>query len=125
MDVPTVNPVVEYSPPRGPGGAGLARDFTRRTLAAWGYRGVHDDVVLAVSELVANAVRHAGGPAVLRLAGGADRVRVEVADGSPVRPGVRPAGVTGGWGLPLVDRLCRRWGVEPDGRGKVVWCELA
>ncbi|WP_433262287.1 ATP-binding protein [Actinosynnema sp. CS-041913] len=124
MDVPTANLVAEYSPPDGPGSAGLAREFTRRTLLAWGYSGAHDDVVLAVSELVANAARHAPGPALLRLAGGRARVRVEVSDLSPAWPRIRPQGTGGGWGLPLIDRLARRWGVVPRGDGKVVWCEL-
>ncbi|RKT56247.1 anti-sigma regulatory factor (Ser/Thr protein kinase) [Saccharothrix australiensis] len=120
-----MNLVAEYSPPGGAGSAGLAREFTRRTLAAWGYLGAHDDVVLAVSELVANAARHAGGTSTVRLAGGAGRVRVEVADDSPVRPHLRPQGTDGGWGLPLIDRLARCWGVVAHGHGKVVWCELA
>ncbi|MBW4721249.1 ATP-binding protein [Saccharothrix sp. SC076] len=117
--------VADFSPPGGPGSAALARDFTRRTLTGWGYRGAHDDVVLVVSELVANADRHGGGLAVLRLTGGVERVLVEVSDGSALRPWPRPRGTTGGWGLPLIGRLARRWGVLPRGDGKVVWCELA
>ncbi|MEJ2853484.1 MULTISPECIES: ATP-binding protein [unclassified Saccharothrix] len=124
MDVPVAGLVAEFSPPAGPGGAGLAREFTRRTLERWNYAGAHDDVVLAVSELVANAERHARGPAVLRLLGGVRRVRVEVSDGSPEHPGQRVAGVRGGWGLPLIRRLSRTWGVTPSAHGKVVWCEL-
>ncbi|MEU4804449.1 ATP-binding protein [Actinosynnema sp. NPDC023587] len=124
MDVPVTDQVADFSPPRGSGCASLARDFTRRTLAGWSYRGDHDDVVLVVSELVANAHRHAGGQTVLRLTGGADRVLVEVGDGSPTPPWIRPHGTDGGWGIPLVDRLAHRWGVTPRGAGKVVWCEL-
>ncbi|RKT74020.1 hypothetical protein DFJ66_7362 [Saccharothrix variisporea] len=124
VDVPAADLVAEFSPPEGRGGAGLAREFTRRTLVRWGYTGVHDDVVLAVSELVANANRHARGPAVLKLLGGVRRVRVEVSDGSPEQPGQRVAGVRGGWGLPLIGRLSRAWGVTPLAHGKVVWCEL-
>ncbi|MEV0681430.1 ATP-binding protein [Actinosynnema sp. NPDC050436] len=124
MDVPVADQVADFGPPTGPGGAALARDFTRRTLSCWDYRGDHDDVVLVVSELVANACRHALGPAVLRLTGGPLRVLVEVSDGSPVPPRLRPQGTDGGWGMPLVDRLALRWGVTPHGQGKVVWCEL-
>ncbi|WP_376774448.1 ATP-binding protein [Saccharothrix tamanrassetensis] len=116
--------VAEHSSPGGSGSAGLAREFTRRTLLAWGYLGTHEDVVLAVSELVANANRHALGPSTLRLAGCAERVRVEVSDRSPRWPSIRPGGTDGGWGLPLIDRLARRWGVAARGDGKVVWCEL-
>jgi hypothetical protein len=34
------------------------------------------------------------------------------------------AEMTAGRGLRLLEVLCRRWGVEPDERGKTVWCEL-
>lgn len=124
MDVPVSNLVAVFSPPGGPGGTGLAREFTRRTLEKWGYSGARDDVVLAVSELVANAARHARGPSLLRLTGGVRRVRVEVSDGSPAPLGERLPGARGGWGLPLVGRLSRAWGVTPLVDGKVVWCEM-
>lgn len=116
--------VVEFDPPVHRGSARSARDFTRETLARWGYRGECDEVVLVVSELVANAVRHASGRYALRLVGGADQVRVEVADESPVMPSVRKPGADGGWGLALVRRMSARWGAVREGRGKVVWCEL-
>ncbi|MEU6151956.1 ATP-binding protein [Actinosynnema sp. NPDC047251] len=124
MEFPVTDQVADFGPPTGSGSAALARDFTRRTLTGWSYRGDHDDVVLVVSELVANVDRHAVGPAVLRLTGGPDRVLVEVSDGSPAVPWMRPHGTDGGWGIPLIDRLTLRWGVTPHGRGKVVWCEL-
>lgn len=111
--------------PGGARSAVLAREFTRRTLTRWRYRGSCDEAVLVVSELVTNAVLHAGGGAVLRLLGTGSWLRVEVTDGSPVPPAKRESGSDGGWGLKLVERLTTTWGVlERDG-GKVVWCELA
>lgn len=84
-------------------------------------------IVLLASELVSNAVKHAGAAMVaLRFAILPEHVRVEVADEGPgfdqgiARPD--PSGV-GGWGLHLVDELSSRWGVG-EGPGARVWFEL-
>lgn len=85
-------------------------------------------VVLLASELVSNAVRHAGASEVaIRFETVASRVRVEVADEGG---GFDPSGLTaptaggaGGWGLRLVDELANRWGVA-DGDEFRVWFEL-
>lgn len=88
------------------------------------------DVRLLVSELVTNALRHAGlSPEqriVLAFEVGSEAVRVEVRD--PGR-GFEPGTIQGdpeqmeGWGLYLVSTLADRWGVESDG-GARVWFEL-
>ena len=44
------------------------------------------DVELTVTELVTNALLHAGAPVMLRLLPILDGVRVEVQDSSPVAP---------------------------------------
>ncbi|MFJ6075887.1 ATP-binding protein [Streptomyces sp. NPDC093065] len=82
----------------------------------------------ALTELVANVVRHAPGRRgrvcfLLRPGG----VRVEAADGCPDLP-VPAAGDAlggGGRGLVIVAAVTDRWGVTPyaDGRGKTVWFE--
>jgi anti-sigma regulatory factor (Ser/Thr protein kinase) len=90
-----------------------------------------DDILLLVSELVTNAVRHAGvGPnqsVRVELKRWPRRVRVEVAhpgtgfehDGEP------PAlDATGGWGLVLVDRIADRWGIISETGLTRVWFEL-
>jgi anti-sigma regulatory factor (Ser/Thr protein kinase) len=87
-------------------------------------------VQLLVSELVTNAVRHAGlGPKdVIRLVVELRRraLRVEVHDpGGGFEPGPpspdpsRPSG----WGLYLVNELADRWGVDSKRRTQV-WFEL-
>jgi anti-sigma regulatory factor (Ser/Thr protein kinase) len=115
---------VELRLAEGEGSAAAAREFVRETLRtadpAW-----RDDVVLIVSELVTNALLHGSGVPVLRLAGTARRVRVEVADHSPVLPAIRESGADGGWGLPMVEQLAKEWGAYREGDGKVVWCEMA
>lgn len=83
---------------------------------------------LLVSELVTNAVRHAGaaGAAVaLRVRVDGRCVRVEVRDGGQHAERVRrrAAGAEGGYGLLLVERMASRWGVEAA-RGTCVWFEI-
>ncbi len=124
VDVSLSNPVAEFSAPAGRGAAALAREFVRRTLAEWKYRGNHEDAVLVVSELVTNTLRHTSGTPLLRLVGAARGLRIEVADDSTALPRLRPAGASGGWGVHLVQRLAVRWGAEPRPGGKVVWCEM-
>jgi anti-sigma regulatory factor (Ser/Thr protein kinase) len=86
-----------------------------------------DDLLLLVSELVTNAVVHAGSPAVVRLDADVERIKVAVADQDADRA---PTVVdpdeqsSSGRGVLLVDRLAARWGVEPQCEGKVVWFEL-
>jgi anti-sigma regulatory factor (Ser/Thr protein kinase) len=117
------------------GVVGRCRDFTREALEDWGWfegadedrQAVADDVLLLVSELVANACLHAGGPEELVLDLDQRRLRVEVVDASPVRPVPRrPGDVTqpGGHGLRVVERLAREWGSQPRGGGKAVWIEV-
>lgn len=53
-------------------------------------------------------------------------VRVEVADASacPPRPRCADDDDTNGRGLELVDGLADRWGWQPEGNGKSIWCEV-
>lgn len=83
-------------------------------------------VLLAVSELATNAVRHAGTGFLLRLVpAGADALRIEVEDGGGGVPVAKmpPATALHGRGLLVVEALSSAWGVErvEGGVGKVVW----
>lgn len=84
-------------------------------------------LTLLASELVSNAVRHAGaGSVALRVDVEPACVHVEVADDGPGFDvaAARPAGSrAGGWGLRVVDELATRWGVI-DGPPTRVWFEL-
>lgn len=88
--------------------------------------GVRDDVVLLVSELVTNAIRHAAPPVRLEIASGDNDVVVAVCDGSPARPAPRDAGddAEGGRGMLLVNLLATDHGVRTDPPGKAVWARL-
>jgi anti-sigma regulatory factor (Ser/Thr protein kinase) len=89
-----------------------------------------DDALLVVSELTTNALLHAGTAFELAVEadGASGVVHVAVTDASTARPVVRtdPAPhATSGRGMWLIERLCRRWGVERHAGGKRVWCEVA
>jgi anti-sigma regulatory factor (Ser/Thr protein kinase) len=85
---------------------------------------------LLVSELVTNSVRHGGrleNSCVELRVTVADRcVRVEVCDHGPGFDGEPPRPPephqTSGWGLYLVDRLSRDWGIERNPTR--VWFEM-
>jgi hypothetical protein len=56
----------------------------------------------------------------------ADRIRVDVADGSPVPPSIKDYATDAatGRGLTLFNTLASDWGVQPVIGGKIVWFEL-
>jgi anti-sigma regulatory factor (Ser/Thr protein kinase) len=87
-----------------------------------------EDLALAVSELVTNAIRYGREPVTFAVRQVGARVRVEVTDANPAPPAVIETApeqlATGRRGLTLVAGLARRWGWEPAGEGKRVWCEI-
>ncbi len=84
-------------------------------------------VVLLVSELATNAVRHAGSPwFAVELERRRGVLHVEVRDGGRGLdgvPGERDPERAGGWGLFLVEQVAEDWGVEVAG-GTRVWFDL-
>ncbi|MER5635646.1 SpoIIE family protein phosphatase [Kitasatospora sp. NPDC002227] len=104
---------------------GMARRFTRSTLSHWGLGSLVDIAELTVSELVTNALLHAGAPRRLRLF--RDRtLTIEVSDAGGQAPRIRSEAEQdeGGRGMHLVSELAHRWGTRPTRAGKVVWAEL-
>lgn len=109
----------------------LAREFVRAALVEWGVGERADAVLLCVSELATNALRHGVPPGrgfqlyVWPPAGGALRLEVhDSGDGWPrVRAGAGPVD-EGGRGLLLVEALADKWGVGERMPGKIVWCEF-
>lgn len=118
--------------PRNARAVPQTRTFVHVTLKQWNItvRDHMDDVLLCVSELATNAVRHgttANERFLVKLAEADARLRVEVHDPSHRRPRPRQPGVDDphGRGLLLVDSLADAWGVEPRWPcGKIVWAEF-
>lgn len=84
-------------------------------------------VTLLVSEMVTNAVLHAGTEVTLRIGHEGRSVRVEVTDGSQRMPGIRRVSedASTGRGMWLIDELADAWGQQARGDGKCVWFEVA
>jgi anti-sigma regulatory factor (Ser/Thr protein kinase) len=84
-----------------------------------------DDTLVMLSELMTNALLHAGSEARVHLLIAAGRVRVTVCDTSGEAPVVRPldAERVGGNGLRIVQALADDWGASSLGSGKEVWFE--
>ncbi|MFF8809566.1 SpoIIE family protein phosphatase [Streptomyces omiyaensis] len=108
-----------------------ARAFVRDTLQGWGHPELVDDAVVLTSELVTNAVVHAGTAADVLCLRSEDSVRVEVADRYPEREIPVQSGRTlaspdreNGRGLLLCAALADRWGVDYSPTRKHVWFHL-
>ena len=118
--------------PGGTQSPSAARTFVCRALSGWGMPDASvDDAMLLASELVTNAVVHAGTGVRLecRYEGGA--LVVEVADQHPTRAvETRAVGEDDGHpghqghGLRLVAALAEEWGVSYRRDGKTVWFRL-
>jgi anti-sigma regulatory factor (Ser/Thr protein kinase) len=114
-----------------PDAAVVARSAVSAWIAGAISPALHIDLLLLISELVTNSVRHARAPDTAAISVRAhvrgDVLRVEVCDGGTSgaialrAPDVRNGG---GFGLQVVELLSRRWGVDRDG-GTRVWAELA
>ncbi|MEU1130529.1 SpoIIE family protein phosphatase [Streptomyces sp. NPDC005900] len=109
-----------------------ARSFVRDTLQGWGFSDIVDDAVVLTSELVTNAVVHAGTAADVLCLRSEDAVRIEVSDRYPEReiPLQQSAATMGGpdreggRGLQLCAALATRWGVDYTPTNKQVWFQL-
>ena len=110
-------------------GAGDARAAARRVLGGWRVSTkMMEDVVLAVSELVTNALRYGRAPVELTLSRKVQEVRVDVHDDGIARIDVGPrrtvaAEAVSGRGFAIVTALADKVGCDtPKGRrGKTVY----
>jgi len=112
--------------PALPASAGEARRFVESVLTGAALEPVTYTATMLVSELVANALLHAGTPVEVVVAENGDQVRIEVHDGSrqlPVRKHYSNMSGTGR-GLMMVERLATAWGAEAAPTGKIVWFQL-
>ncbi|WP_407554438.1 ATP-binding protein [Streptomyces sp. Pv4-95] len=114
-----------------PGSAADARDFVRSFAALLSPEPpdlTTQNLLLLVSELVANALRHAGAVTALHLRADVERIEVFVEDPSPALPQERSpdlSGSNGGFGWPMVHALALDVAVLPGpGGGKTVQAAL-
>ena len=112
--------------PPDPACVGDVRRRARAALVQWDAGSVEPEALLLLTELAANAVRHAGTPFDVTLTWDGRRVRCEVADGDTTAPRLHSPAPDdpGGRGLRLVAELADRWGVREAESGKSVWFEL-
>ncbi|MER6649252.1 SpoIIE family protein phosphatase [Streptomyces sp. NPDC000971] len=119
----------QYIHQADPQGLSEARAIVRQALTDWGLAGLADDAETVTGELLVNVLLHTEGGAVLTLEVLPEpvrRIRLSVQDRSSVWPRRRTPGETStsGRGLLLLDAVAERWGIEPRGEGKAVWCEI-
>ncbi|MGY0059752.1 ATP-binding protein [Streptomyces sp. LZ34] len=136
--MPLVTPAVapfEYClhVPHDPRAVRVARASLRTALTAHELPDLVDRAELLASEMLTNAIVHAGGEADLRVKWSAERLRMTVWDTSPTPPALQEVHVDseGGWGLRLLDMLADGWNHFPltgelwSPASKVVWCEIS
>ena len=113
-----------------PAAPSAARRRAQTVLSSWDIRGEHaEDVLLVISELVANAVDHARTWLTVTIKQDAGSVLVAVSDGCDRQPQLQPHDVQArrGRGLQLIDTLSVNWGTIATlpGPGKTVWAQIA
>jgi serine phosphatase RsbU (regulator of sigma subunit)/anti-sigma regulatory factor (Ser/Thr protein kinase) len=106
-----------------------ARWFVRGELEAWGAADLVDRAILMTSELVTNAVIHAGTPVEVRLLLDESSLRLEVQDLHPLRTldPTLPRPVDDdehGRGLLITSAVSSSWGVSYTDAVKRVWVEI-
>lgn len=114
-------------PPDGASPA-RARGLLRTALRTADLGHLVDDALLLVTELVTNAVIHAGTSIELRIGTGDGGMHAEVVDyspgSSPVVRAAPEAAREGGRGMFLLDALAQEWGTTHTSTGKSVWFRL-
>ena len=102
----------------------VARHAVEGRLREWGCDHP-EDVLLVFSELVTNAVSHAGSAERVQVRLDETAVTVLVDDPSTSSPLMRAEGDdSGGFGLRIVDQLATEWGSAQTNTGKTVWASV-
>ncbi|GAA4436104.1 ATP-binding protein [Phytohabitans houttuyneae] len=106
--------------------AQMARELVATACASWHRESLAEPANIAISELVNNAVLHAGTPLTVQLATHREELLIAVRDGStePLRPRTPAHTSSGGRGLLLLDAIAASWGCAVRDGGKVVWAVL-
>ena len=112
--------------PSVPASVAAIRRYAVEAATRHGYERAAEVVQLLVSEVATNALVHGAGEVEVRVMPTGARLRVDVADASPVLPWPREASpeAENGRGLGLVAALADDGGAYPRAPGKVVWFEV-
>jgi PAS domain S-box-containing protein len=113
--------------PPQPASVAEARSLMRELLRDADRQDLVETAVLLVSEVVTNALLHAGTDIDLTAVLGVDGLRVEVGDGSPHLPSRRRYAATAGTGrgLLMLESMVDDWGVTRRPVGKTVWFRIS
>jgi anti-sigma regulatory factor (Ser/Thr protein kinase) len=122
--------LVRFTVPNAAAAASLARRELGSQAGAHLSVGRRHDAILALSEVVTNAVRHAGLTAdeaiTVEFGPAQHGIRVSVEQPTSAMRAVATsydAERVGGVGLALVEKVTDRWGVDPGPPGRV-WFEI-
>jgi anti-sigma regulatory factor (Ser/Thr protein kinase) len=102
----------------------LARAAVAEACLRWGLSTeTVETALLATSELVTNAVMHAGTPLLLAVEYDPPDLTIAVGDGDDSFPEKRPPSEDreDGRGVAIVERLGATWGIQRTTLGKTVW----
>jgi anti-sigma regulatory factor (Ser/Thr protein kinase) len=118
--------LVAFTLPGTPYSVRMARFYVRAALTYHGLGDYAEDAESVASELVTNAMSHAGAQAInleVMHLDDSGAIVVVVTDPSPLPPVKRdpPAGAEHGRGLHVVEALAARWGWTPQPPGKAVF----
>ncbi len=122
-------PLVAFTLPGTPYSVQMARFYVRSALSYHNLGGYAEDAETVTSELVTNAIAHAGAKAVgleLTCLAGGETLAIVVTDPCP-EPPVRSdltEGIEHGRGLNIVEALSTQWGWRRHELGKAVYAIL-
>lgn len=131
--LPLTDQLQQWLPPE-PKSAGLARLMVADACRGWQLSQLLYPAQLVVSELVTNAIEHAGTDILVTVSRRGTGLYLAVRDESVVLPraqqpdsaGTGPSESESGRGLQIVQGTAWAWGALPthDGKGKIVWASL-
>ena len=109
-----------------PGSAHAAREMVAAACSDWACNAAIPTATLVASELVTNAVVHAGTQLQVSFSRCGRQLRLAVRDHNGRPPAPRAVGpeASEGRGMLLVEAMCSSWGVLFTAGGKVVWAVL-
>jgi len=107
-----------------PSATAVARDLVDEACTRWRLGEVADVAALIATELVANAVQHAGTPMTFAVTRRSTYLHLACRDRSRVVPRRDGADASSGRGLLIIESMAIGWGFSLTEDGKVVWATV-